>query len=91
MTETTITAADIRTLRHEAAAAGDTAMRITCDMALDGEDSHYDDECLDADGRPDYSGGGHADHELRAIREALRLTADEAWARCVDAIEEAKA
>lgn len=86
----TITTHDITALRHEAAAAGDTSMRITCDLALTGEDSHHDEECLDADGYPDYSGGGHTERELAAIRRALRLTQEQAWAECVSAIEEAR-
>lgn len=89
--EPTVTDAQIKALRGEAAEAGDVAQRILCDIALDGEDSLYDEECLDADGRPDYSGGGHSRGELRAIEEALRMTQDEARAECARVIAEAQA
>src|SRR5690606_33203706 len=89
--EFAITDAQIRALRDKALADGDTALRILCDMALDGEDSEFDDECLDCEGRPDYSGGGHTAAELRAIERALRLTQDEARAECACIIAEALA
>lgn len=81
----------ILALRAEAATAGDVVQRIICDMAHDGEDSQYDAECLDADGRPDYSGGGHDPATLARIRAALRLTEEQARAACAVVIAEAAA
>jgi len=86
-----ITAKQIGALREEAIGAGDIAQRILCDMAIDGEDSQYDAECLDEEGRPDYSGGGHDADELRAIRRALRMSQDEARAECGRVIANARA
>lgn len=79
---TTITTKRIEALKREAAEHGDVAMRIICDMAIDWRDSCYDDECLDADGLPDYSGGGHSASDLEAIRSALRMTREDARAEC---------
>lgn len=87
----TATHAQIVALRAEAAEHGDTAQRILCDMAIDGEDSQYDEDCLDADGRPDYSGGGHSADELGDIQRALRMTRDEARVACAIAIADARA
>lgn len=81
-----ITNTQIRALRAEAASAGDTAQRILCDIALDGEDSYVDSE-----GRPDYSDSGYSECELRAIRAALRMTQDEARAECERVISDAQA
>lgn len=87
----TVTNTHIRQLRTEAAEAGDIATRILCDMALDGEDSCYNADCLDEDGRPDYSGGGHARSELAEIRRVLRLSQDEALDEVVAMIADAAA
>lgn len=86
MTTTIITDSQIKAIRTQADQADDVSMRIICDMAIDGEDSLYDEGCLDEDGRPDYSGGGHSSDELRAIRKALRMSTAEARAKCADAI-----
>lgn len=88
---TTLTDRQIEQLCAEAGQAGDTAQRILCDIALTGEDSQYDADCLDEDGRPDYSGGGHSPSDLRAIRAALRMTQDEARAECARVISDAAA
>ena len=77
-----VTNRDLESLRAEAGAHGDVAMRIMCDMALCGEDSLRDEECLDEDGRPDYSGGGHDPRDLEAIRRALRMSRSEAREEC---------
>ena len=77
-----VTDRDIETLRDEAGAHGDVAMRIMCDMALYGEDSLRDEECLDEAGCPDDSGGGHDPHELEEIRRALRMSRSEAREEC---------
>jgi len=84
-----ITDDDIRALRLEAREHDDVAQRILCDIALDGEDSEYDPECLDADGRPDYSGGGHGWQEP-AIHRALRTSQEEARAECERVIRSAR-
>lgn len=86
-----ITRSQIEQLRREAAEAGDITQRILCDIALDGQDSQYDADCLDDEGYPDYSGGGHSTWELRKIREALRMTREEARAECERVIEDAQA
>lgn len=85
-TTNTAATADIAALRTAAAEHDDIVQRIICDMALDGEDSLYDADCLDEDGRPDYSGGGHSPRELAAIRRALRMTQDEARIECARVI-----
>ena len=83
--------ADIEALRDAAAAHGDVPMRILCDVALLGEDSCRDEDCLDEDGLPDYSGGGHHPGELRLIRGALRMSKAEARKVVSDAILVARA
>jgi len=89
-TTETITDEQIRALRQEAGEAGDTVQRVLCDVALTGEDSACDPDCLDEDGRPDYSGGGHSDEDLRRIRLALRMSAAEAWTECARVIQDAR-
>lgn len=91
----TVTAKHIRTLRDEAEEAEDIAQVVLCRVAL-GEEDYSDQranepEGLDGEGLPDYSGGGWSDYELRKVSEALRMTADEAWAECERVIREARA
>ena len=85
-----MTTQQIVTLRDEAASAGDIVTRILCDMAIDGRDSRDDLECHDADGYPDYSGGGHAGYEMDGIRKALRMSQDEAREAVADLLAEAR-
>lgn len=87
----TIPKGALQALRREAAEAGNVACRILCDLAIDGVDSSRDDECLDSDGLPDYSGGGHDRYELAEIRRVSRLSQAEAIAECARVIVEAKA
>lgn len=50
------------------------------------DDSECPRGCLGDDGYADYSGGGHDDWELPAIRRAQRLSMSEAWAECASII-----
>jgi len=84
----TITDRQIRTLRTEADAAGDIVQAVICRVALD--DLECSEDEADADGLPDYSGGGHGAEEMRQIRAALRLSVDEARAKCARVIADAR-
>jgi hypothetical protein len=88
---TTATTRRVSGLRTEAAQHGDVACRILCDLALDGQDSRYDEDCLDEQGHPDYSGGGHGAHDLGEIRRVLRLSQADAIAECEAILREADA
>ena len=75
----------ISALRAEARNAGDIVQVVMCDVALDEVD--HDADCTDADGLPDYSGGGHSAREVEQIRRWLRSSQEDAWAECVRVIE----
>jgi hypothetical protein len=85
----TVTDRQIRTLQAEADTAGDIVQAVICRVALD--DLECSDDEADADGLPDYSGGGHSTEELRQIHAALRLSVDEARAKCARVIRDAAA
>lgn len=71
----------IRGLREQAILDDDPALRIQCDVALTGRDSYLDNatpDCLDAQGRWDYSGAGYSHRELRAIARAQGMMQREA-------------
>lgn len=75
-----ITDRDIKALRSEARAAGDYVQVVVCDVALD--EVEVTEENDDGEGYPDYSGGGHSDRDLAAIRRWLRASQDDARAEC---------
>jgi hypothetical protein len=83
----TITDKQIRILREEATAAGDVVQAVICRVALDDLECNEDE--ADADGLPDYGGGGHSAEEMRQIRAALRLSIDVARAECARIIASA--
>lgn len=85
-----ITDSQIRTLRNEARAAGDYVQVVICDVALDEADVS-DETSLDADGLPDYSGGGHSASDLADIRRWLRSDRQAARVECERVIAEARA
>lgn len=82
-----ITDSQIRALRGEARAAGDFVQFVICSVAL-GERDDLDGDAseLGADGRPDYSGGGHSRSELEQISTWLDATQEDAWAECARVI-----
>ena len=71
----------IATLRDAARRDGDVVLTVICDVAL-GDVDGSDPDCLDGDGYPDYSGGGHSPAEEQAIRSWLRATQDDARREC---------
>lgn len=79
-----VTDADIEALRTQAGETSDAVMMVVCDVALD--DVQVDPDCLDEDGLPDYSGGGHSAEDLAAIRRWLRTDQAAARAECVRVI-----
>jgi hypothetical protein len=88
---TDITDSQIRALRSEARAAGDFVRFVICSVAL-GERNELDGDAseLGADGRPDYSGGGHSRSELEQISTWLDATQEDAWAECARVIAAAQ-
>lgn len=85
-----ITDRDISSLRQSAGVAGDIIQVVICNVAL-GEVDVSDEDALDEDGLPDYSGGGHDADDLRKIRAWLRSSQEEAWAECERVILDARA